>query len=264
MPGYRQGMGQRHDGQGHIEHMAIPTDEERLERRITGRLNKAIHDFGLIEEGDRILAGLSGGKDSLCLVDLLSRRRRVSKPAFSVEAIHVRMENVRYESDASYLESFCLERGVPLHTVTTSFDPDGGKCKSPCFPCSWNRRKQFFTKAQELGCNKIALGHHRDDIIHTTMMNLFFHGSFSTMPLRLRLRKMPITMIRPLGMVDEADLARYAALKGYVGQVRLCPHERETFRDAMRETFRRIESMTPEARHAVWRALEREGKLTEG
>ena len=162
--------------------MPLLTEEQKLEKKILSRLQKAIYDYRLIEDGDRLLVGLSGGKDSLCLLHLLAMRQRIHKPRFTVEALHIRMENINYESDLSYLEDFCEGRGVKFHVVTTSFDAHTDHRKSPCFLCSWNRRKQLFQMAQQLGCNKIALGHHADDIIHTAMMNLYFQGSFSTMP----------------------------------------------------------------------------------
>lgn len=239
------------------------TEEQQTERRITSRLLKAMREFELVDDGDKVLVGLSGGKDSLCLVDLLARRQRILKPRFTVEALHIRMENIRYESDTTYLRDFCEGRGVGFHVETTGFDASTDMRKSPCFLCSWNRRKQLFTTAQRLGCNKIALGHHQDDIIHTTMMNLFFQGSFSTMPVKLRMRKMPLTIIRPLCLQSEADLRRYAGLNGYRKQVKLCPYETGSHRSDMREMFCKIEEMTPEARYSVWNALRENGKLTE-
>lgn len=121
----------------------------------------------------------------------------------------------------------------------------------------------MFIKAQELGCNKIALGHHMDDIIHTAMMNEFFQGHFSTMPARLRMRKMPLTIIRPLCMVEESDIRLYAAYRGYEKQVSQCPYEACSSRSDMRGVFERIEELNPEARYSVWNALESEGKLIE-
>jgi len=170
--------------------MPQPTEQQKLGKRVMARMLKAIRQYALINDGDRILVGLSGGKDSLCLVDLLAERMKILKPKFHVEALHVRMENIRYESDATYLRQFCESRGVEFHLLTTRFDASTDTRKSPCFLCSWNRRKQLFDFAQAEGFNKIALGHHLDDIIHTAMMNLFFEGSFSTMPARLKMRKM--------------------------------------------------------------------------
>jgi len=243
--------------------MPLLSDEQKLERRIVSRFNKAVCDYGLIDDGDRILVGLSGGKDSLCLLELLGKRCKIHKPAFSVEALHIRMDNIKYESDISYLEDFAVSRGIKFHLATTGFNADTDKRKSPCFLCSWNRRKQLFMKAQELGCNKIALGHHMDDIIHTTMMNLFFQGSFSTMPVRLKMKKMPLTIIRPLCLEHESDLRGYAINNGYRKQVKLCPFETDSHRADMGCIFGQIEKMSDEARYSVWSALEKGNKLIE-
>lgn len=243
--------------------MPIPTEEQKLSRRLASRLLKAMRDFELISDGDKILIGLSGGKDSLCLVDLLAQRMRILKPRFTLQALHIRMRNIEYKSDLTYLKDFCESRGVPFYTATTGFDASTDSRKSPCFLCSWNRRKQLFTTAQALGCNKIALGHHQDDIIHTTMMNLFFQGSFSTMPVKLTMRKMPLTIIRPLCLASEADLRRYAELNGYQKQVKLCPNETSSHRADMAEMFKQIEQMSTEARYCVWNALQQNNKLVE-
>lgn len=246
----------------------MKTGKEQLFKRLNERFVRAFATYRLLEDDDYVLIGLSGGKDSLLLTELLAKRARIDHPRFRVEAVHVRMENIRYETSVDYLQQFCSSLDVPLHLVTTSFDdaPDdspSGKPKPPCFLCSWHRRKQLFNLAQQLGCNKIALGHHRDDIIHTTLMNLVFQGRFGTMPALLRMRKMPLTIIRPLCLIDEADIRRYAELSGYQKLVKLCPHEHDTNRTAIAELYNRIEQMNPEARYSVWRALEQEGKLTE-
>lgn len=239
------------------------TEEQQLERKITRRFQKALTDYHLIDDGDKILVALSGGKDSLCLLEMLGKRMKIQRPAFTVEAVHVRMENIQYETDTSYLERFAREADVTLHIVTTRFDDSTHTRKPACFLCSWHRRKQIFNLAQELGCNKIALGHHMDDIIHTALMNQFFQGHFSTMPARLQMKKMPLTIIRPLCMEIEADIKRYAELKGYEKQVKLCPYEKASHRADMKQLFDQVEQMNPEARYSLWNALEAEGKLTE-
>ena len=243
--------------------MAKPTEEQKLEARLTRRFRKAVREFQLIEEGDNILIGLSGGKDSLFLVETLGKQMRISKPHINVHAIHIRMGNIKYESDTAYLENFCRQWGVELHIVNTSFDMATDRRKSPCFLCSWNRRKQIFLMAQQLGCNKIALGHHQDDIIHTALMNQIFQGHFSTMPARLKMKKMPITIIRPLCMEEEADIRQYAQSHGYEKQKKLCPYETDSHRSSVAHLFEEIENMAPEARFSMWNALASEGKLVE-
>jgi tRNA(Ile)-lysidine synthase TilS/MesJ len=121
----------------------------------------------------------------------------------------------------------------------------------------------MFNLAQELGCNKIALGHHQDDLLNTTLMNLFYQGRFDTMPALLRMRKMPIAIIRPLCMVEEADIKRYAELRGYEKQEKICPFEHDTNRTTMDKLFKEIEKLCPDVRHSMWNALVRDEKLTE-
>ena len=219
--------------------------------------------YHLIDDGDRILVALSGGKDSLCLLDLLAQRQRIFMPRFSIEAIHIRMDNIDYETDSHYLEDFCRQRNVNLHVVNTSFDASTDKRKSPCFLCSWNRRKQMFNLAQEIGCNKVALGHHMDDLIHTALMNECFQGRFDTMPVFLQMKKMPLAIIRPLCLCHESDIKAYAEQEGYQKQRKLCPYEQDSYRTDIQQIFHQMESLNPEARYSIWNALEREGKLVE-
>ena len=245
------------------------SEQERLFKRLNERFVKGFVTYRLLEDDDHVLVGLSGGKDSLLLTELLAKRARIEHPRFRVEAIHVRMENVQYETSTDYLQQFCDSLNVPLHIVTTSFDSSfftlhsSFKRKPPCFLCSWYRRKQLFNLAQELGCNKIALGHHRDDIIRTALMNLTFQGRFDAMPARLKMRKMSLTIVRPLCLIDEEDIRRYAELSQYEKLKKLCPHEHETNRTAIEEVYQSMERINPEARFSLWRAIESAGKLTE-
>ena len=231
------------------------TEEAKLMRRIEQRFMKGIVQYGLIEEGDKILVGLSGGKDSLALLELLARRSRIYKPRFSVVAVHVVMTNIAYESDMDYLRTYAEGLGVPFVRYETSFDPSTDNRKSPCFLCSWNRRKALFTVAKEQGCNKIALGHHMDDILETLLMNMTFQGAFSTMPPRLVMRKFDMTIIRPMCLVHESDLVEMAALRGYRKQIKNCPYEKYSHRSEMKDVLKRLEAMNPEARFSLWNSM---------
>ena len=244
------------------------TELEQLQRRLRQRFVQAFATYSLLADGDHVLVGLSGGVDSLCLLELLAWRSGISHPQFRVEAIHVRMKNIAYETSTSYLEHFCRERQVPLHVVETSFETGGDnqdlrRQKQPCFLCSWNRRKLLFNLAQELGCNKIALGHHQDDILHTALMNLTFQGRFGTMPARLKMRKMPLTIIRPLCMIEEQDIKAYAELQGYQKQQKICPYESQSNRTVIRRLYEQMEQMNPETRYSIWNALNTDNKMIE-
>ena len=256
------------------------TESRRLEKRLNERFVKAMATYHLIEDDDRILVGLSGGKDSLLLLELLAKRARILHPRFEVEALHVRMENIHYETDTSYLQSFCDALGVRLHVRTTRFEVEPieqaavpqlhpstaarlRRQKQPCFLCSWNRRKEMFNLAQKLGCNKIALGHHQDDILHTALMNLCFQSRFASMPARLKMRKMPLTIIRPLCMIQEQDIKAYAELQGYQKQQKLCPYETDSHRTDIKHLYEEMERISPEVRYSIWGALEADNKLIE-
>lgn len=230
--------------------------EERLRARLTRRFHQACADYRLIADGDHILIGLSGGKDSLALTELLGRRAKIYKPHFTVTALHVRVKERDYQTDLSYLEEFCREAGVPLIVRDTEInDEKSARKTNPCFLCSWYRRKVLFNTAQELGCNKIAFGHHRDDLIETLLMNLVYQGTFATMPPLLRMDKMPLQIIRPLCLIDEADLKEYAAMRGYRKQTRLCPFEHVSSREKVKDLLVQIKALNPEAVDSIYGAM---------
>ena len=246
---------------------------EKQRAKLTKRFHKACADYGLIADGDHILIGLSGGKDSLALVELLGRRAQIYKPRFTVTALHVRVKERDYRTDLSYLESFCAEFQVPflVRDVEISNSPkDGLTVKrsnsdsdltgkagpaNPCFLCSWYRRKTLFNVAQELGCNKIALGHHRDDVAQTLLMNLLYQGAFATIPPILPLEKMPLALIRPLYLIDEVDLETYAAMRSYQKPPKLCPFEHVSSREKVKTLLNEIKALNPEAIDSIYGAL---------
>ena len=236
--------------------MAALTTEEKALRRVRERFAKGVVDYGLLGDGDRVLVGVSGGKDSLALLELLAERARVWKPRFSVVAAHVWMSNVPYRADMGYLRDFAVRLGVELVCREASFDAGADARKSPCFLCSWNRRKALLTVAKEQGCHKIALGHHMDDVLETLLMNMAFQGSFSTMPPVLRMRKFDMSIIRPLCLVHEADLRVMARVRGYRPQVENCPYEEQSRRAEMKRVLARMEELNPEARYSLWRSME--------
>ncbi len=236
--------------------------EKQLER-LTKRFHKACADYGLIADGDHILIGLSGGKDSLLLTELLGRRAQIYVPRFRVTALHVRVKERDYHSDLSYLQRFCDEAKVPLLVRDVSIpdtppQKENGKTReidNPCFLCSWFRRKELFNTAQELGCNKIAFGHHRDDIAQTLLMNLIFQGAYATMPPMLQMDKMPLQLIRPLCLIDEADIITYAAMRNYQKQTKLCPFEHVSSREKVKGLLEEIKALNPEALDSIYGAL---------
>ena len=230
-------------------------EEERIFKRVEEKVKRAIFDYGLIQTGDRVLIGLSGGKDSLALVELLGRRSKIFNPRFEVVVAHVIMRNIPYHSDLDYLRQQVEAQGMPFIVEETEFDPSTDRRKSPCFLCSWMRRKALFEIAKREGCGKLALGHHQDDILETLLMNLIHQGAFGTMPPRLRMDKFAMEIIRPLCLVTEQELHQVAALRGYRQQLKCCPYETASNRAEMKGLLARMEEICPDARHSLWSSM---------
>lgn len=235
--------------------MAQLTEDERFLKRVEEKVKQAIFDYGLIQTGDRVLVGLSGGKDSLALVELLGRRSRIFNPRFEVIVAHVIMRNVPYQSDLDYLRQQVEAQGLPFIVEETEFDPTTDRRKSPCFLCSWMRRKALFEIAKRERCGKLALGHHQDDILETLLMNLIHQGAFGTMPPRLQMEKFAMEIIRPLCLVTEQELHRVAAIRGYRQQLKRCPYEKASHRAEMKGLLARMEEISQDARYSLWSSM---------
>lgn len=213
-------------------------------------------DFGLIADGDKILIGLSGGKDSLLLTELLGERMKIYKPRFSLIAAHIKLKNIAYNSDEQYLRDFCGRYDIPFIYRELSFESkEDTKQKSPCFICSWTRRKELFRIAEEENCNKIALGHHQDDILETLLMNLTFQGAFGSMPPLLKMNKFDMTIIRPMALITEKESSIVAEERAYRKQNRLCPYESDSHRFDMKNLLLELEAKNPHVRQSLWNSM---------
>jgi tRNA 2-thiocytidine biosynthesis protein TtcA len=189
----------------------------KLAKRIRRQVGEAIADFGMIEEGDKVMVCLSGGKDSHALLDVLLSLREKSPVRFDVIAVNLDQKQPGFPAEVlpRYLEG----RGVPYriveqdtYSVVKRVIPEG---KTMCSLCSRLRRGALYKAADEVGATKIALGHHRDDILATFFLNLFHGGQMKAMPAKLRSDDGRHIVIRPLAYVAEADLAVYAEQKAF-------------------------------------------------
>lgn len=223
--------------------------------KIYFNFRKAIDRFGLIEENDKIMVGLSGGKDSLALIEFLARKQRAHRPNFSIVAVHISMSNIPYQAEIEYLKEYCKAHNVDFIHDITSFDSSTDKRKTPCFLCSWTRRKRMFALAKELKCNKIALGHHLDDMLQTLLMNLTFQGSFSTMPPMLTMNKFDMKVIRPLCLVEESLIAELANTRNYKKQAKNCPYESDSHRHSIETVLEQMVQLNPNAKSSLLRAM---------
>jgi tRNA 2-thiocytidine biosynthesis protein TtcA len=189
----------------------------KLAKRLRRQVGEAIADFGMIEEGDRVMVCLSGGKDSHALLDVLLSLQEKSPVKFAMVAVNLDQKQPGFPAEVlpKYLES----RGVPFriveqdtYSVVKRVVPEG---KTMCALCSRLRRGVLYRVAAELGATKIALGHHRDDILATFFLNLFHGGKLKAMPPKLRSDDGRHVVIRPLAYVAEQDLAEYSRIKAF-------------------------------------------------
>ena len=187
-----------------------------LEARIAKKVTKAIVDFSMIEDGDRVMVGLSGGKDSWALIQVLDVLRQRAPIAFSIVAVNIDSGYADYEHQK--LADACRERGWEFVRELTAI---GEKIEdvldtdtTPCSLCARLRRGVLYRMAEEVGATKIALGHHLDDFIETALLNLFFSGALKAMPARLVSDNERHVVIRPLVYVTEADARAYAREAG--------------------------------------------------
>ncbi len=192
-------------------------DVERLEKRIIRATAQAISDFGLVVEGDRILVACSGGKDSYTLLHVLMRLRE--RAPIDFELVAVNLDQGQPGFPAEVLEGHFRAVGVPYRMVRRELWSEVQRLvrpgKAACSVCSRLRRGVLYNVAVEMGCTKIALGHHRDDFVETLLLNALYAGSLKAMPALLRSDDGRNTVIRPLVYAAEEEIAAFAALKGY-------------------------------------------------
>lgn len=234
-------------------------DEKKKEklfmRDFFRKAGKAIYDYRLIDEGDQILVGVSGGKDSLALLEVLALRARDPKQNYTVMAAHIAVENVAYEVDGHYIREFCKHLGIEFIHRTITTEVNEGSGKPVCFVCSWNRRKALFEIAKEYGCNKLALGHHRDDAVESLLMSMMFNGTMSSMPPKLAMFDHTFTLIRPFIYLTNDEILQYAAFRNFKKQKKKCPFERATNRNAVAEIIRQMEALSPHVKANLFASM---------
>ncbi len=187
------------------------TEKRKFLTKISKKVGKAISDYEMIKDGDKILVGVSGGKDSLTMLDILAQKQKSFPIKFFLDVVHIDFGFCDQQCCVSGLESNVKSIGARFHLIKKKLPET--KQKITCFWCSWNRRKEIFLLAGKLGCNKVALGHNQDDIVVTFLMNLFYHGEVSSMSPNISMFKGEFNIIRPLVYVTEEETKKYAELK---------------------------------------------------
>ena len=231
---------------------------KRLQARLRGLTGKAIADYAMIEDGDRVMVCLSGGKDSYTLLDLLLSLKRAAPVSFELVAVNLDQKQPGFP--AGVLPAHAARLGVPFelieqdtHAVVTRVVPEG---RTRCGLCSRLRRGALYRHARENGFDKIALGHHRDDILQTLFLNLFHGGRLKAMPPKLRAEDGRNVVIRPLCYVPERDIERYARARDFpIIPCRLCGSQPNLQRAAIARMLAAWELEQPGRSSSIFNAL---------
>ncbi len=226
-------------------------------KRIKHLMGKAIHSHEMIKNGDHIMVAVSGGKDSLTLLWLLRERLARVPIDYRITAVHV---DPGFGTDsAAQMEEFFKEHNFDYRTISTNIGPKAHSeenRENPCFLCSRLRRKHIFQLADKLGCRKIAFGHHKDDIIETFFINIFYGASISTMVPVQSFFEGKIEIIRPLYMVDEDLISRYARDMDWPSIKLGCPTAGNSKRQGIREMLHKFYRSNRKIKGNIFHALQ--------
>ena len=233
---------------------------EKLTFYLLKNVNKAIREFNMIADGDRVAVAVSGGKDSRSLLHLLHSRQHVVAEKYYLTALHVEANIAGYPCFHPVLEPWFREMGVDYAFVPLELPPDE-PLPLDCFRCSWNRREALFLKAHELGCNKLAFGHHADDALQTTLLNLFYSGRLETMAPSVDFFDAQIVVIRPLIYTEERRLDQLARALAFPRDKATCPHNDTSKRAWVKEWLHHAGPDYGQIRANLWRAARRHSQF---
>lgn len=222
---------------------------------ISKRVGKAITDYDMLQDGDKIAVAVSGGKDSLTLLKVLDDRRSFVPVKYEILAVHIDLGYPR--SYALPLEKYFKKIGVKYHIEKRDTLKKTKRKDISCFWCAWNRRKALFETADKFGYNKVAMGHHFDDIIQTTLLNLFFQGEISAMCPKQELFGGKINVIRPLAYVEEHLIKRFAKTAGFPAQKYACPNYETSNRTKMARIIANLKKTCPDVKKNIFRSVKR-------
>ncbi|MFC1708917.1 ATP-binding protein [Candidatus Omnitrophota bacterium] len=234
------------------------TKEKKSERSfysLSKKIGKAMGDYKMLSDGDKVLVAVSGGKDSMTMLKILEERRSSVPVKHDLVAVHVDMGYKCVQP--KILEKYFKSNGVKYHFKKLNILKKTPREQMTCFWCSWNRRKALFSVAEKLGCNKIALGHHKDDIIQTFFLNLIFQGEISTMTPRQELFDGKVAIIRPLAYVEEHECERFAKENDFPIPHCRCPNAGKTQRAKVAKLIQQIQKMSPNFKTNIFRSLQR-------
>jgi tRNA 2-thiocytidine biosynthesis protein TtcA len=237
--------------------MIMEEKKTRLFLHLKKWLEKAIMDYGMIAPGDRVLVGVSGGTDSMALLDLLNTPM-LHVPPFSLMAVHIDLgfdpEEEGFAAIARHLEKGGYDAVLEKLDIGPLSHSEYNR-KNPCFLCSRLRRKRIFEIAAQRGCNKIAFAHHRDDIIETLLINLFYGREISTMVPDQTFFGGKLHIIRPLAYIREELVKKYARERNFPIVENRCPTSLTSRRRHIKDMLKELEAENPRVRDNIWKAM---------
>ena len=226
-------------------------------QRLMGLVRRCVEDYNMIEDGDKIAVGVSGGKDSLVLLKLLAALRGYHNKAFTLEAVTIDMG---LGMDYSGIEALCEELEVPYTVVKTEIGPiifDYRKEKNPCSMCAKMRRGALNQALLDRGCNKLALGHHYDDAVETFLMSLIYEGRISCFQPVTHLDRTGITQIRPMLYIHEKTVDAFARRMELPVLENRCPVDKHTKREEVKELIFNLVKEYPDLKERIFGAMQR-------
>lgn len=229
----------------------------KLFKKISRKLGTTMRDHSMLKEKDHVLVGISGGKDSMILLEALAERKAAVPFNFELSAAHVEAPGIGYTINKEKLDAFCSKLDIPLHYRSIEPDLEKDPSKTACFICSWQRRKELFSLTREISCNKLALGHHRNDAVETLLMNMIYHGSISSLPYKLDMFERRVELIRPMLDLDERMLEEYATLNQLVKVEKNCPHEDLTQREKIAGLLKQIETIHGTGNYNIFKSMDK-------
>jgi tRNA 2-thiocytidine biosynthesis protein TtcA len=233
-------------------------DPAKLERRIRSGVGRAISDFNMIEDGDRVMVCLSGGADSYTLLDVLLRLQKAAPIEFGLVAVNLDQKQPGFPEQVlpEYLQSLGVEFRIveeDTYSVVKRVIPEG---QTTCSLCSRLRRGVLYNTAEQIGATKIALGHHADDIVETAFLNMFYNSRLKTMPAKLRSDDQRNVVIRPLAYVRESTIKQYASLREFpIIPCNLCGSQPNLQRQAIKAMLQQWDKASPGRVDNILRSL---------
>jgi len=220
-------------------------------RYVYKTMGRAISDYGMLKDKDRVLVAVSGGLDSLSLLKLFVMRKARIPIDFEIVACFVDTNFIKVDKDI--LINYFNLNGIEYVTKEMSIAKD----EINCFWCSWNRRKALFETAREYKCNKLALGHNLDDINETTLMNMFFNGEITTMPPKVELFEGALTVIRPLCYIEKSKIEEFSRQFDFPDTQYKCPYGQDSQRHAIGEIIEKLHEKYPFVKKNIFCSLKR-------